>query len=415
MTKALRVARWEFTTTITRRAYVFAVIAMPLFYGGMVVLSALAGRSGSASVGPLPIAVIDRAEIVDLASAVSNSEERPAGARLMNPLVAYDSLDRALTALQARRIAAVFVIERDYVKTGSLTAYRRNSGIFAEATERRREGQLAETIRRGLLGRVVSGEILDRAAAPMAEIKRLRVDDRGRTEAIGQSAGLLGPFAGAFGVSMSLSMAIFFSAGFLQQAAVEDRQNRMIEILLSSVDPTELLAGKILGLTGAGLLQVGIYVGLVILPGATLLTLFEAPASRLALSVAYFGLGYLLYACLMAGIGMVGRTSQENAQLSAMWTLASASPLFFLVNIGTSPNGVLARIFSFVPMTSPVTMLLRLANRDVPVWDIVGSIAIDLLGIVTAFVAASKLFRIAALMYGQRATLPELIRWLRVA
>jgi ABC-2 type transport system permease protein len=210
-------------------------------------------------------------------------------------------------------------------------------------------------------------------------------------------------------------MSIFFSAGFLQQATVEDRQNRMIEILLSSVDPDQLLIGKILGLGGAGLLQVGLYVALVILPGSTMLTLFEIPLARIILLLAYYVVGYLVFACLMAGTGMIGRSAQESAQLSAMWTLTAMSPMFFLASIAASPNGLLARALSFFPLTMPVAMLLRLTATEVPAIDIIASLGIGAVSAYFLLRGAARIFRAASLMYGKRPNLPELVRWLRAA
>jgi ABC-2 type transport system permease protein len=182
---------------------------------------------------------------------------------------------------------------------------------------------------------------------------------------------------------------------------------------LSSLDTDQLLVGKIMGLGAAGLLQVAVYLLLLVVPGMTLLAIFKVAVGKLLLSLVYFVIGYLLFACLMAGTGVLGRTAQESAQLSTIWTLTAASPMFFLGAIAASPNGPLARALSFFPLTSPVAMMLRLSNTDVPTIDIVGSIAIGVVSIYGALRGAAKVFRAASLMYGKRPTVPELIRWLR--
>jgi ABC-2 type transport system permease protein len=189
----------------------------------------------------------------------------------------------------------------------------------------------------------------------------------------------------------------------------------MIEILLSSLDTDELLIGKLIGLAGAGLMQVGIYVLLLVVPGIMVLAIIQVPMMKLALALVYFVLGYTLFASLMTGTGMLGRSAQESAQLSAIWTLTSASPMFFLAAISAAPNGTLARGLSFFPLTAPVTMMIRLSSTDPPVVDIVGSIAVGVAAIYFALRAASKILRAASLMYGKRATLPELVRWMRAA
>jgi ABC-2 type transport system permease protein len=227
--------------------------------------------------------------------------------------------------------------------------------------------------------------------------------------------GPLGPFAGSFIVLILLTMSIFFSAGFLQQGTVEDRQNRVMEILLSSVTAEQLLIGKLLGLGAAGLLQVGLYVALVIVPGSTVLSFFNVPLGGVMMSLVYFALGYTLFACLMAGFGMIGRTQQETAQLSALWTLAAVSPMWFIMAITAAPNGLTARALSFFPLTSPVTMIIRLSIGHVPMVDLLISAAVLVVAIYFALIGAARIFRAATLMYGKRPNLPELVRWLRAA
>jgi ABC-2 type transport system permease protein len=423
--KALLVARWEFRTTVTRRAYIFAVIAMPLFYGGMLALAALAGRSASTSAGRVPTAIVDKAHIVNLEAAREEAARRdrdgaadpvPALGNIVpqTPLVDYADLDEALTALRERKVATVFVLDADYLGTGAITVYTRDASVFAQQADRQRQAQVADAIRAGLLRPVLPDETLARAYAPAARLKRMRLTAQGTFEPTSDPAGL-GPFAGSFGVFLLFTMSIFFSAGFLGQATIEDRQSRMIEILLSSAEPNELVLGKILGLGGAGLLQVGIYVALVIVPGATVFALFQVPFAKLSLSIGYYIVGYLLFACLMTWTGMIGRTAQESGQLSALWMFVAASPMFFIANIGAAPNGPLARILSGFPLTSPVTMMLRIASSEVPAGDVAASMGIDLVAIYLALRAAAKIFRGAALMYGKRPTLPEIVRWLRAA
>jgi ABC-2 type transport system permease protein len=328
-------------------------------------------------------------------------------------LTAYPDADAAIADLRAKTISSVYVIEPDYLQTGRITVYGRESGLFSQPNERRRQTQVADAIRASLIRSALSGDALARAYAPATNVTVMHVDDTGKIEPQRDGFGAAGPFAGSFGVFFMLTMAIFFSAGFLQQATIEDRQNRMIEILLSSLNTDQLLVGKIMGLGAAGLLQVSVYILLLIIPGMTMLALFQVSIAKLALSLVYFVIGYLLFACLMAGTGVLGRTAQESAQLSTIWTLTAASPMFFLASLAAAPNGPLARVLSFFPLTSPVTMMLRLANTDVPTLDVVLSIAIGIAAIYGALRGAAKIFRAASLMYGKRPTLPELIRWLR--
>lgn len=443
MKKALTVAKWEFLTTVTRGPFIFAVIAMPLFYGGMFALAALASRSAQTSNAQIPTAIVDQAHIVDLTFAAERAADRdrarraamkdvndmvaaaasrsPAAAAAIDavtpptaPLVPYDTVDAALDALRTRRVSSVFVIDANYVSSGVITEYSRDSGLFAQQGSRSRQTQLADAIRASLLKTGLAGHALDRAYAPAISLTRNIMNPAGDFRLSKDETGL-GAISGSFGVFLLLTMSIFFSAGFLQQATIADRQNRMIEILLSSVDPDQLVLGKLLGLGGAGLVQVGIYLALIILPGSALFSVFQISMAKLALSVTFFVLGFLLFACLMTGTGMLGRTAQESAQFSMIWMLFASAPWFFIANIGAAPNGPLARAMSFFPLTSPITMMMRLSTIDMSPVEIGAVVAVDLLAIYFVFHASARIFRASALMYGKRPTLPELVRWLRAA
>ena len=448
MKKALLVARWEFLTTVKRRGYIIAVLAIPVFYGGIFSLAGLAGRSASVSAGRIPTAVVDEAHILDLTFAAAQASARDrrgagdavaaalnqpsgagggagstaiaaAGAMLPSAgLRAYDTLDHAIAALGKQEVSAVFEVEKDYLATGRLTIYSRDIGIFSQQPIQRGQTQMADAIRASLLHASMSGETLARAYAPVAGVTRKHVNAQGGVEDLPPDSlglGPLGPSVGSFAMILLLTISIFFSASFMQQATVADRQNRMMEILLSSLDSDELLAGKLLGLGAAGLLQVGIYVALIIVPGTMLLSIFQVPIATLLISLAFYVVGYLLFASLMAGTGMLGRSAQEAAQLSAIWTLTAASPWFFIANIGTAPNGAIARALSFFPLTSPVTMMLRIGSANVPRLDIAIALAIDAVAILVVLRGASRIFRAASLMQGKRATLPEFMRWLKAA
>ena len=129
----------------------------------------------------------------------------------------------------------------------------------------------------------------------------------------------------------------------------------------------------------------------------------------------YFVIGYLIFACLTICTGMIGRTPQESGQLAVIWVMTAAAPMFFLANIATEPNGAIARGLAFFPLTTPVTMMLRLAVGNVPIADIAISMVVGVAGIYLTYRAASKIFRAAALMYGKRPTAPEILRWLRAS
>jgi ABC-2 type transport system permease protein len=330
------------------------------------------------------------------------------------PLAEYTDLDRALADLRAHTVSGVIVVEADYVSSGRITAFSNDTGLLSLPAARRRQTQVGDAIRATLLHRALSGDELARAYAPAANVTRMRLDAQGAVSPDVASAA--GPFAGSFGVFFVLTMAIFFSAGFLQQATVEDRQNRMIEILLSSLDTDELLVGKMLGLGGAGLLQVAI---------------LSRPAHRAGhpcagadpgLDREAGAVGRLLRDRLHAVCEPHGRHRHAGAhgagERAAVRHLDAHRPparCFFWRRFPRRPTGRSRARLSLFPLTGPVTMMMRLGGGDVPAVDVIATIAIGIVTIYFTLRAASKILRAASLMYGKRPTLPELVRWLRAA
>jgi ABC-2 type transport system permease protein len=221
--------------------------------------------------------------------------------------------------------------------------------------------------------------------------------------------------------SILFVITIFTTSGFLLQGVSEEKEGRIIEILLSSISPTQLLAGKILGLGALGLIQVVVWLG----AGAALLSAATAlfalagvikfGLDTILFGVVYFILGYLLFATLMAVAGSMGTTQRESQQIASIFSLAAAIPFMAMSFVFTNPNSTVAVVLSYVPLTSPVMMLMRLGLGDVPPGQIAISLALLVVGIVLSLWAGAKIFRASLLMYGKRPNLKDLARAFRQA
>ena len=280
MKKALLIARWEFLATVTSRAYIFSVVAMPLFFGGIGASPSCRPLRGHASAGRSdgarrPGGIVDlswrRARARARAATRSGAAAPGSSATLDGRLVEYaDRRWDAPVALARAEGRQRFRARRRLPGHRRSPSTTRRQRVRA-AADRQRQAQVADAIRAGLLRPRLSGDALARAYAPAARLERLATD-AARGPRTGDDPLALGPFAGSFGVLSCYDVDLFLRGLSRAGAPIEDRQSRMIEILLSSVDRQQLVLGKILGLGAAGLLQVGIYVALVIVPGATLLS-----------------------------------------------------------------------------------------------------------------------------------------------
>jgi ABC-2 type transport system permease protein len=232
---------------------------------------------------------------------------------------------------------------------------------------------------------------------------------------------LFGDFVLPYIFSLAFVIIIFTTSGFLLQGVSEEKEGRVIEILLSSISPTELLAGKILGLGALGLIQVVVWLG----AGAGLLaataTIFALTGisnlgpSTVVLGIVYFVLGYLLFATLMAVAGSMGTTQRESQQIASIFSVTAAVPMMAMSVIFTNPQSPLIIALSYIPLTSPVMMLLRLGLGPVPSGQVAISLVLLAAGLVASLWAGAKVFRVGLLMYGKRPSVKELGRAFRQA
>ncbi len=415
--KILVIARHEFITSVTRPAFLVVTLGMPVVIFCVVWLEMLLFAHTINKELANAAAVIDRSGLVNLESGkqLLNGGSRPTQdlEKMTDRIVElrrYDDLDRALDDLAHGRLFACYVIESDYLKTGKIASYTRESRVGV-AKSYLGERNLVILIRASLLEGRLADDILERALDP-AKFERMEVSTQGRispeTTRIEKLYSLLAPVV----LCMLLGSTIFMSAGYLMSSLILENQNRVMEVLLSSVRPVELLLGKMLGLGTVGLIPAVIY-GTI--PTLTLVPYFVTQGWRLpVLAVIYVGLGYLLFSILMTATGVIVNGMQESTQLSGIWSMISGIPVIVFI-LSSDMNSWLARAMSWFPLTAPTTMLIRLCYAKVAAWDILLSILFLLAGIFTATWFTVKIFRASSLMYGKRPRLSELRRWLREA
>jgi ABC-2 type transport system permease protein len=210
-------------------------------------------------------------------------------------------------------------------------------------------------------------------------------------------------------------MASNVTSGFLMGGIVEERSNRIMEILITSITPMQMLMGKIIGLGALGLTQLIIWGG----AGAFLVRFGQRfpflngisfPVDMMVVFVIFFLVSYFLLASLMAGIGAVVGSEQESRQFASILSLVLVIPFFFLTTFINDPNSPLALVLTFIPFTAPMTILLRMGFSTVPIWQIGLSLAILILTSFFVIWASARVFRWALLLYGKRIGFHEILR-----
>ncbi|MGQ9710597.1 MAG: ABC transporter permease [Anaerolineae bacterium] len=408
--KIWTIARHEYLTNIRRTGFIVMTAIVPALGLIALILTALLLPRGDAvadwlerqfDVGRKPIGVVDRSGYFT-----------PVLPEYQETFVLYEDPEAAEAALRTDELRAVMIISEDYLETGRITALTRESFGEAALTDSERVRSFLVT---HLLAEQVDPALARRSANPTEGLQMRILSSTGQERGGGMFFTFLIPYL----LAIFLVMTIFSSSGYLLQSVAEEKENRIVEIIISSVRPTELMAGKVLGLGALGLTQVLVWLGSAwgFTGGmATLMAVVGGvgiPARVFILGVVYYLLGYLLYAVLMAGVGALGTTTRESQQLAGIFSFIAVIPYMVVSFVIINPNAPLARAFSFFPLTAPTMMMLRVPLGEVPWVDVAGSIGVLLLSIPAALWFGAKLFQVGLLIYGKRPTLREIGRILR--
>jgi ABC-2 type transport system permease protein len=221
---------------------------------------------------------------------------------------------------------------------------------------------------------------------------------------------------------MMLYMTILMWGIAVERSIIEEKNNRIIEVLLSSVKPFDLLAGKILGVGSVGLTQYAIWGVFGIALSFYGLSMGGAVAKFSAFSpvtivffIVYYLLGFLFYSTIFAGIGAMCNTDREAQQMQTPVVMALAFTIIIPMMIIQNPDGTFSTVISMIPFFTPIVMFMRINVLTPPVWQIALSIAIMLGSIYIAGKISAKIFRVGILMYGKRPDAREILKWLRRA
>jgi len=403
MDKTLLLIKHEFSTTVRRKAFIILTLAFPV----IALLAILAGQVVPGMIKPSVTA--EKIGYVDSVGRFTGSITR--GNIELTP---FNTEVAAKNALVDKDIVEYFIIPPDYISTGLIQRYTLKNEVEAG-------GATQAVIRDFLLGNLLKGtssDVLDRVKSPMNIISTTLTS----TGEISTRQGGFAAFILPYIFSILLMLSIFFSSGYLLQGLGEEKENRVMEILLSSVSPQQLLAGKVIGLGASGLLQIIIWLFsanfLLKIASASfgnILGSLSVPPDFLILGVVYFILGYLFIAVIMAGVGSIASTQREGQQLSTLFTIPVILPIYFMPLIMEHPENPVVKVLTFIPITAPITAIVRLGLSEIPAWELVVSILILILSIIGCFILATKLFRTYLLMYGKRPNLKEILRSFRSA
>jgi ABC-2 type transport system permease protein len=405
MKKTIVIFKNELITTLRRKGFIITTLAIPVLgLLGIVLYQLISGISQ-----PATEVKVDKVGYVDQVGIFNEYNQQ--GDIEITP---YPSVETANTELVNGNIKEYFVIPDNYLATGQVTRYSMKSEIEPPA-------DVINATRTFLIDNLlkdsVNSDVALRVATPL-NLSSIVLDKTGE---VAQGQGGFSGYIVSYLFSILLIMSIFTASGYLLQGLSEEKENRIMEVLLSSVSPRQLITGKVFALGASGLIQIIIW----LVSGYVLINLgsssiggffktIEFPSNVVILSLVYFILGYFLFAILMASIGAIAPTQRDGQQMSVIFTMFGAIPYFLMPFILENGDHLVSKILTIFPLTAPLTVMMRIDN-GIPLWEIIVSVVVLAFSIYGSLLLASRVFRVYLLMYGKTPGWREIVNSLRQA
>ena len=419
MNKIWLVTRHEFMVTTGRLSFRIVASIVPLLAVlGLLGIGLFQAVSDSAPTVPVTAGFIDRTIGPDGDPVFNAFFEQ--GAVTFVPL---SDEETAIRALLRGAIDQLYVIPESYLVDGVINEIKvESSGIARVAGgsgSNLNTTPLGQFILNNLFVGTVGTERAQRVLVPYT-LATTEVDETG---AIVDDQPDIGQTLLFLAIAVLLIVSIFTTTGYLLQGLNEEKEGRIMEVLLSSVKPEQLMLGKLLGLGAAGLVQMTIWtltgIGFVIILDAFVglpagATFVPSPGGAI-IAVLYFVLGYFFFGTLMAALGAVTTSQREAGQVTFLMVLPGVAPLWVLQVLLEDPEGLLARSLSFIPFTAPLVGLVRVGVDGMGTTDLVVSLTLLAAGVALAMLFTVRLFRAYLLMFGQRPSAAHILRTLRGA
>lgn len=423
----------EYMSKITSKGFIIGTIVAPiaiiLIYGIIIAVTILSQNETA-----LKLAILDKTgeigkELVDRDTSkfylVNESEE------ILKKKVLDSQLD------------GFVLIPQDFLNTAKINVFTRGGGGigFVNLIEKNCYDILLNRKMKEINASPDLINLIDKGVI----VETKKVTEEGSKEDFSQVFAFLGYFMGFIIYGL-----MFTYGSFVMRGVIEEKANRIVEVIASSAKPFDIMFGKVVGIGAVGLTQVLFWLILLIILfalGGTILTQFISPQdisqqatamqqmqpmpeqsellnimSNFSISpwlivafLFYFLAGYFIYSSLFAAVGSAVDQEQDAAQLQLPVSLPIIIPILFISSVMADPNGTLATILSLIPFFSPILMIARIAAAEVPIWQIILSVVLLLLTFWGSLWFAAKIYRIGILMYGKKPTFKDIIKWFKLA
>ncbi|MEW5763412.1 MAG: ABC transporter permease [Acidobacteriota bacterium] len=423
----LAIVRREFLERVRKKSFLISTILTPVIFGALMILPAalsimrheevrisVVDRTGWA--GPMILESRGAKERSgDPGDRIEEEADRRAEAASEFQLAPPDAdLEALKLEVGDGKLDGILLVEPDPEQEIKATFYAQslsNTQLFGLMTGRLNQARLQQKLQKLGLDPAVADQLRGRV-----DLQTVKVQKGGKTRKGSILTDLIRPIL----LAMVIYIMIIMYGVALSNGVLEEKSGKVVEVILSAVRPFELMMGKIVGIASVGLLQYGIWfllgAGLYLANPMNVASSSEGgwmkPLEMVVL-VLYFLFGFVFYASIYAAVGATCTTQQEAQQWQTPVTFGLVIPFVLMMPTLQSPNAGWVVGLSLFPVTSPITMLLRVGAVDVPHWQIAASLVLLALGTLAVAWMAAKIYRVGILMTGKRPTIPEVLRWMR--
>ncbi len=418
------IIRREFLERVRKKSFLITTLITPVIFGALMVVPAALQIVQTGK--PISVLVVDKTGWAGPAVIAASPQPRHEGNSIESK--AEESAMNAATLTMAPAGQDLESIKRD-IGDGKV-----DGALLLEGDDKTdlKATYLGQNISNPQLFQMLNGRLnavlvehrldklgLDRAIADKlkgrVDLDSVKVEKGGKTR-----KGSIMDFIVPIALAMVIYMMIIMYGVAIMNGVLEEKNSKVVEVILSAVRPFELMMGKIVGIASVGLLQYGIW----FIVGTSLYManpmnfqshMEGSPVKvlQLVLLVLYFLLGFVFYSSIYAAIGAACTTQQETQQWQMPVTFGLIIPFVLMMPTLMMPNAPWVVALSLFPVTSPITMLLRVGAVEVPLWQIAASLGLLALGTIVVAWAAAKVYRVGVLMTGKRPSIPEILRWVR--
>lgn len=407
----------EYVTRVRGKGFIIATLLIPVFLLAMIFIPILLSNFGSSSTQT----------VFPVSDATGSVAERMVSAKPERYYIPENvNAEQLRVDLLDGKIEG-YVLIPEAVINGSGNPEFFNRGNVGLALESEIRNDIRAAVREEMLHRSnVSDEVRGIFEwRPSLETRKVTTD--GEQNVDSESSFFL-----AYIMGMAIYFAMFGYGALIMNGVMEEKTNRIVEVIVSAAKPMELLIGKVVGIVALGLTQIAIWgvalmlISMVLAPALISMTGsgaaagdaagFELPSISISVWIffaVFYVLGFMIYGGLFAAVGSAADSPQDVQQLSMPLYLPIMIPIFLLAPVSTDPDSTLAVVTSLIPFFSPILMMVRIAVSDVPLWQSLGSVLLMIGTFLALMWASGKIYRTGILMYGKKVTFMEILRWLR--